>query len=443
MATSRIAPRIFAAFFALIMMLSIGVQYASAAPLSDEQKALFRQNILYFDAEQSAFCNLATTDPTAGGSNTNIDYAGNPILSDAQLAAIGENTPTYQQAAQQVDIPWQMIAVIHLRETGLKRINPGNGQGIYQFVSGLGGPYPTGEVSDAEFLRQTILAAEFIKGKAAVNYTSNRNLTATSGPEVIKDTFFGYNGRSSKYEDQAAALGYDPNTQGYEGSPYVMNKADAKRDPDVNTTTWGQVKRDFGPIEYPANGDYGAFVVYAALAGIATGGNCSTTVSGTVREKVVALARQELALWQNGELVPGTGDNKYSRDTNPNVNWCAYFISYLFQEAGYPIKTGNDGMVPSVTEIMNIGKAGGNFSYHEAGSYVPKVGDIVIQKGNGVSHTNLVVGVEDGTGGLRITVIGGNQGGDGGGFNASKVTEYTYTGTSNGTTTGYVSYPVQ
>lgn len=54
-----------------------------------------------------------------------------------------------------------------------------------------------------------------------------------------------------------------------EGSPYVMNRADAKRDPTVEPTksnnTWGQIKVDYGKIEYNANLDYGAYVLYEAL----------------------------------------------------------------------------------------------------------------------------------------------------------------------------------
>lgn len=48
-----------------------------------------------------------------------------------------------------------------------------------------------------------------------------------------------------------------------------MNRADSRRDPTVEPTksnsTWGQIKEDNGPIEYPANNDYGAYVVYSAI----------------------------------------------------------------------------------------------------------------------------------------------------------------------------------
>jgi murein DD-endopeptidase MepM/ murein hydrolase activator NlpD len=233
--------------------------------LSDEQRDLFDSGIYYYDAKVSslASCN-------AGGAIdilNNKDYAGREILSGAQLTAISENQPVYEKAAEEVDIPWQMIAAIHLREYGLKRINPSNGDGLYQFLGAKGGPYPAGPITDAEFLRQTVLAAEFLKNKAKFNLPNNKDLTTESEGDTIKDTFFGFNGRGRSYASQATSLGFDGDTQPFEGSPYVMNKYDAKRDPGVNGDNWGQVKVDYGPIVYPANTDYGAFIVYEAIAG--------------------------------------------------------------------------------------------------------------------------------------------------------------------------------
>lgn len=259
----------------IFLLASTAPQSASAEEVCSEQRLKELQVAIISCRGTNNTCDVGS----GGSSTNNLDYAGNEILAAAQLKAIQENSPVYQQAATQVGIPWQLLAVIHLREHGLKRDNPSNGQGVYQFVNKNGGPYPTGAVSEAEFLRQTILAAEFLKGKAKSNYAPNRDLTATATPEVIKDTLYSYNGRSSAYARQAASLGYDQATQGYEGSPYVMNKADAPRDPAVNKTTWGQVKTDGGPIVYPANNDYGAFVVYASLANLSL--VCGGAGSGT------------------------------------------------------------------------------------------------------------------------------------------------------------------
>lgn len=390
----------------------------------------------------------ANPDVPAPVGAANTDYAGKPILTQGQLDLIQKNSGIYQQAAQTVDIPWQIIAVVHLRETGLGRRNPANGQGIYQFVDKRGGPYPAGDVTEAEFLRQTNFVAQFLRGKVAASYPQNRTLTAANpSPEAVKDLFFSYNGRSGKYAQQAAVAGFDPATQGYEGSPYVMNRADAKRDPNVNKTTWGQVKRDFGPIEYPANQGHGAFVVYASLSGISVTSSGTDTCVATdpnspgpavdpnapIRQKIVTLAQQELALWQNGTLKPGTGYKKYSQGRAEN--WCADFTSWIYNQAGKPLSNTKEGNVPAVTTQMQIGKQTGR--WRDKSGYTPAPGDIVVRK-NGQSHVNLVVSVSGTWPSGTMVTIGGNQGGGSGGFNASKVTTYSEPLT-NGGITGYVS----
>lgn len=383
--------------------------------------------------------------PVAVGAS-NTDYAGRPVLTEGQLAKIQENAPFYQQAADAYDLPWQILAVIHLREHGLARSNPSNGQGVYQFLSKEGGPYPTGPVSDTEFLRQTYILAQRIRTRyLPSNYPTNRTLTKSSpSPDAVKDLFFSYNGRAGKYAAQAGAIGFNSSTQGYEGSPYVMNKADAKRDPDVNKSTWGQVKRDFGPIEYPANKDYGAFVTYAALSGIKVSSTntvlCTQVdpnssgpalpANAEIRQKIVILAQQELALWQSGTLRPGkqTGYGKYSM--NRSENWCADFASWIYKQAGAPL-AGGSGNVAAVQRIKEIGIATGR--WHPKAGYTPKPGDIVVRQ-NGESHVNIVISQNN----SGMTIIGGNQGGGGGGFNASKVSQYNDR-LGNSGITGYVS----
>ncbi len=427
------------AFITGLCLVTVFIPNTAFAQVSQDDYFSVHNDTTFYDPNFAVTCTSTSTSSSDGTkTNTNIDYSGNQILNDAQLAAIEANKSTYEQAANQVDIPWQMLAVVHIRESGGKRENPSNGQGVYQFVDKHGGPYPTGPVDDTEFLRQTVLAAEFLKAKAqSSNYTGNTNLTAYSGPDVIKDTFFSYNGRSSKYTAQAEALGYSAQ-QGYEGSPYVMNKADAKRDPNTATAgTWGQIKTDNGPIEYPANQGYGAFVMYAALAGITTSGTCSNAVSGPVRDRVVALARQELAAWDSGQLKPNGSDfHKYTYGAN--ANWCAYFVSWVFNQAGYPVNyTTKNGVEAAVVNLKNVATKGGKFLWHDATGYTPQVGDIVVQLNN-KSHTNIVVGVE----GQKITLIGGNQGYYGGGatyYGNSKVSQYTISGSTADGTTGYLS----
>lgn len=355
-----------------------------------------------FYSPDRATCSLGTGASVTGSTN-NLDYAGRPILTDAQLQAIQQNQSIYQQAAQQIDIPWQMLAVVHLREHGLEVSNPANGQGIYQFADKRGGPYPEGPVNQQEFLRQTVLAAEFLKGKAAANSPNNRDLTATSPPDVIKDTFFGYNGRAPVYAQQAASLGFDASTQAFEGSPYVMNKADARRDPEVNKTGWGQVKTDNGPIVYPANYDYGAFVTYASLAGLQAGG-CVSGNGG----KVVEIAKQEFA--------KGVKEEPLGSDRGPIVDiynkgsgqaWCLYFVYWVFGQAGIALDPGYSYYVPT---FYAYAVQKGTFHPKSEAGFVPQPGDIAIFNENlqpYPGHANIVIAYNAAN--RTFSTIGGNE----------------------------------
>lgn len=232
--------------------------------------------------------------PVGGSGSSNgplpsvaTDYKGREIYSSVQMEIIKSNQPFYEKSAKEVGIPWQMIAVIHMRESGGSRENPGNGQGIYQFFNKNGGPYPTGPVSDTEFQRQTDLAANFILSKAGGKSEALKN----GDDNAVKYTFFAYNGLANAYINQAKNLGFtDEEAANGEGSPYVMNKADEKREP---SSTWGQIKSDGGGISYPANGDHGAFVAYTALKG------GITSICGTPTTGDFTIYYQEDPKWKN------------------------------------------------------------------------------------------------------------------------------------------------
>ncbi len=335
-----------------------------------------------------------------------LDYAGRPILSSSQLQQIAANQSFYESAATKVNIPWEMIAVIHKNESNLGRDNPGNGQGIYQFVNMNGGPYPTGPVTDEEFQRQTDLAAEFIKGKVPAGKT----LTADN-PDIatVKDTFFGYNGRAGVYADQAAALGFNRDSQPFEGSPYVMNKIDARRDPAVEPTksnrTWGQIKTDGGSISYPANDFYGAFTAFAALAGVSFTGSglCGTSQGGALAQEVIRIAEQELAA---GAKESDGSHQKYGG--SQGAPWCGYFVSWVFEQAGSPFE---DGALPAVSGILDYARDKGIFFEPDDPNFAPQPGDVAIYKnevGPYPSHVHFVISYDAQT--KTYVSIGGNEG---------------------------------
>ena len=428
--------KLFVLVLALVFAFQVGATSYVSAISQDDFDSLTWSSKYYWKSQQgvcsgSSSSTTATPAPTTtdttgqsgSAAPTNKDYAGNQILNNAQLSAIKQNQPVYEQAAKQVGIPWQMLAVVHLREHGLQVDNPGNGQGIYQFFDRHGGPYPTGPVSQAEFLRQTILAAQFLQGKAvAVNGAGHKSLAVNSDAETVKDTFFSYNGRASAYAQQAAKLGFNATTQPYEGSPYVMNKADEKRDPAKNPTGWGQIKTDGGGLSYPANKDYGAFVEYGAIAGVLSGASCTVgavscnSTSGAtsglseLRQKVVCLGQAEQALWDSGKMKEGFRANsedsfsKYSQ--NKNELWCADFVSWIYNQAGYPIgPNSSNWRVAAVVGVQGVGNKNDKFHWHSAGSYAPKPGDLVIHLQNGTSHVNLLTANNNG----QITMVGGDQ----------------------------------
>ena len=162
-------------------------------------------------------------------------------------------------AADEYSVPWQMIATVHYRETNFST----TGKTKYgPYGDGRGG-YPLRDLTDAEFRDATRKGAQTLKKHldASAGY---------SGDDLIKRAFFRYNGTSEQYVNQAMSIGfsYAQSLVG-EGSPYVMNRADARRDPTVEPTrsnrTWGQIVDDGGTIQYPARDGYGAFVVYKAL----------------------------------------------------------------------------------------------------------------------------------------------------------------------------------
>lgn len=160
----------------------------------------------------------------------------------------------------------------------------------------------------------------------------------------------------------------------------------------------------------------------------------SDAAGGSTRSKVVCIVEHELALWNSKNMKAGHDFFKYSQ--NADELWCADFMSWAYNQAGYPLA--NPWRVPAVVTIQAIGEKGGKFQYHDAGSYSPKPGDMIIHL-NGQSHVNMVDKVVNG----KMTEIGGDQHGSGG-ADGNIVSSYTISGskdnifTSDGIT-GYVS----
>lgn len=215
-----------------------------------------------------------------GTNGTNIvyneNYAGDMVWTDEQLAAIKNNQAIYEKAEKEYGVPWQAIATMHSLETGLARYNPDNGQGIYQLYSYTDGGtnanafLPAGPVDEAEFERQTMIATQQMKAMI-----ESRGLSVSSD-EGIKALLFAYNGTASQYIDKALALGFSQAEANIgEGSPYVMNRYDARRDPNSDKMDPAWPGRYVADGVYDASAvqyDFGGFVKYIALVGSSDNG---------------------------------------------------------------------------------------------------------------------------------------------------------------------------
>lgn len=403
---------------------------------------------------------LSGKSPTTGGSN--LDYAGRPILNQGQLVALASNTPTYQQAAQQAEIPWQVLVAMHYREHSLALDEPNipGALGVYQITDNPENrknltmsayPSPGATLTQPQFLQQSIDAANFIKRKEP-------GIVGQPSPQTIKKALALYNGLPELYKQQAANLGFGD--QVFEGSPYVMNIADANRDPAVVVP--GSWLQSFGVGDpRPATSDqYGAYVVYASVSGLTTGGgdcssgsiNCSAaSVAGgqtvqnlsQVRQNIVCVAEQELALWKSGSMKPGKDFYKYLGEgyRGTGEDWCADFTSWVYNQAGYPFgpaqSAGPDWRIPYVGNFLVPPQDNSKFVYHPASSYTPKPGDLALHynsaKNPAYTHVNIVVSVSPG----EIILIGGNQGGTGN-FETNKVSNDFISSPTGSDIIGYV-----
>lgn len=208
--------------------------------------------------------------------------AAEPIHAQCTITSSGVITPEmaqgfraywslYSQVAILEGVSPALIAPVHYREH-FGRDNPGNGQGIFQLYSLVTSgradfPSTSGaSVSDEEFIRQGRMAVQVLKGKV------HERLTVTPEPTLVKQAYYGYNGRNRLYASQARA-GEGP----WDGSPYVMNMPGV-RELIMMTHDGGGGPRRLDPRP-------GAFPIYEELLR-----QCSTAAA--VAASVPAVAQQ-------------------------------------------------------------------------------------------------------------------------------------------------------
>jgi murein DD-endopeptidase MepM/ murein hydrolase activator NlpD len=210
-------------------------------------------------------------------------------MTDAEfISKINANMASYKKISACANVPWQMMAAIHLRETGLDPNYRGGGSGD----GGALGPWQIdpsgsswGSVDPYNFEAAGCAVAKIELQAKASSGPVGRPLTATMDPDVhdneisIKDAFFAYNGRG----------GYQINvgkgcTENYEGhsdwnfdcSAYVMTNWDANHlGMCINDASYCQDQDGTWKVYYKlvhsTYGSDGTLLVYGGQCTLTTG----------------------------------------------------------------------------------------------------------------------------------------------------------------------------
>lgn len=165
--------------------------------------------------------------------------------------------------------------------------------------------------------------------------------------------------------------------------------------------------------------ELGANGTSSGVAGASAG--AEAVVSGVGGEKIAAVAEAEYK--KNGNRPLETcGENcgpevkKYTGGPQgPGAPWCAWFVSWIYREAGYEFKgapANADGNIPAVSNLVAWFNEHGILFSPSDGKYKPQPGDVIMYGGS--THTGVVVKVS----GDNIETVEGNTSGDGS-FNAN------------------------
>jgi len=299
-------------------------------------------------------------------------------------------TPTSGLAAR-----WANFPKVHPDPNSGWPTNQYHTEGAFQFIPGTWAAY--GADGDGDGSKDPQHIADGAAG--AANYVAHNGATIDKPPASWQNAIFAYN-HAQWYVDAVMMYYNFYNTGGTNTS--------------VTTTP---------PAATDTSSSSGACASNASVnvncTPASTDPNTAAPVATTSpASKAVCLAQAELALWKAGTLKPGTDFHKYSQGRGGD--WCADFASWIYNQAGYPLKATNQGNVPAVAGIKAIGIAGGKFIWHPRAGYTPQPGDLAIHDLIG-SHVNIVISATA----TSITMIGGNQGNS---YSTSSVTQYSASG---------------
>ncbi len=134
-------------------------------------------------------------------------------LTDRELELVRRNRPIYEEAERLTGAPWRMLAAIHYLESSLSTVSPGPG-GAFQMdpppddahLARVLGRYglPVQHVED-DFLTAAVVAADHLQQKVLYRLHAD-----TTDEALIKDAFWGYNGRAYGSADDSPYVSNDP-----------------------------------------------------------------------------------------------------------------------------------------------------------------------------------------------------------------------------------------
>jgi hypothetical protein len=124
--------------------------------------------------------------------------------------------------------------------------------------------------------------------------------------------------------------------------------------------------------------------------------SCANDTKG---EKIACYAEKEWTAWQSPSSNHENILNNYT-DGNAYEEWCADFVSYVYQEAGYPFTQGERSGWDEY-DANNIQNQG--FTIHTNSNYIPQPGDVAFFDYPG-GHVEIVV-----SGGKNPTFVYGDS----------------------------------
>ncbi len=305
-------------------------------------------------------------------------YNSSDVFSSAEWEAIQNNKRTYQDATTSTNISWAILAAIHSIENNASQTNPSDTRGVY------GQPLSS---KDQSFEDQS---KEFAKHLSDLVTSNQLNLSLSSD---IKRLFFIYNGEPDEYIQKALDLGFsDKEAHNGEGSPYVMNRYDAQRDPTSSSMNpkWKGFYTSDGRYNPNAtfNG-FGAYPRYTALGGAVTNNECYSAgiVAGGATSSVEALQIMQSYILTNCSELSQYGISCDSSSVFRKAN-CVSFVRYFLNRyTDIHVGTNSIGNGRDVVNTLRFAKG------LSTGNY-PRPYAVFSSSRGEYGHTGIVLGID-------------------------------------------------